>query len=89
MKINGELLETMRAAIAPLDTPERRDAYRRGEFNRSAAVKNLDLRYQTDLASAAGVYRLAYDAGANDRHVETALRRIVPPLGFTTAAYLS
>jgi len=35
------------------------------------------------------VYRLAYDAGANDRHVETALRRIVPPLGFTTAAYLS
>lgn len=87
MKISGDALEAIRERIAPLDTEETRQRYRDGDFPRADAVKNLDMRYRWDLWHAArGVDVIKvengwYPDGINDSHIDTALRRIVQPLG--------
>lgn len=90
MKITAEHLANLAQAIEPLDTPERRTAYRSGDFPRADAVKDLDKRYRWDLFWA------AWDAAGqspdflaqyNDSHIDTALRRIVPVLGDGTTAF--
>jgi len=81
-------LPSIRAIVAPLDTPERRERYRRGDFPRSDAVKDLDKRYRWDLWYAAGVNSVAYYAYlceqelafTSDSQLDSALRAVVPPL---------
>ena len=83
MKVTKEHLEHMRQAIAPLDTDARRAAYRAGAFPRAEACKDLHKRYRWDLAYAAGLSQWLCDAVypyADDSHVDTALRSIVPTL---------
>ena len=89
MKVTAEHLANLTEAIAPLDTPERRTAYRNGDFAKADAVKDLDKRYRWDLFWA------AWDAAGqspeflaqyNDAHLDTALRHIVPVLGDEPAA---
>ena len=75
MKITPEHFETMRAAIAPLDTEEHRAQYK------SAGLS--DKRYRWDLSYAANLTRFFCDTVykyADDSHIDTALRRIVAPL---------
>ena len=89
MKIHPEHLETLRAAIVPLDTQERRDRYLRGEFSNANRCKDLNARYRWDLLYAT---RLKIGDGVgikgdldlyeylNDTHIDTALKSIVPDL---------
>jgi hypothetical protein len=85
MKISAEALETLHGAIAPHDTAERRAAYLSGNFPRSHTVKDLDKRYRHDLLRAVPspwICDVLYgELGMNDSHIDTALRRIIPPLG--------
>ena len=83
MKIKPEHLEEMRKFIAPIDTEERREQYRKGDFPRAEAVKDLNKRYRWDLfnvsVSAKWVCNVLYKY-SHDEHIETALRSIVKPL---------
>lgn len=87
MKLTPVQVEAMRERIAPLDTAERRQAYREGRFPRAEAVKDLDMRYRWDLYLAARVSDVldrwagGDDDGLTDAHIDTGLRRIVVPLG--------
>ncbi len=87
MKLTLDQVEAMRERVAPLDTAERRQAYREGRFPRAEAVKDLDMRYRWDLYYAGRVSDVldrwsgGDDDGLKDAHIDTALRRIVPPLG--------
>ena len=79
-KIHGKALDEMREALRPLDTPERRERYRKGEFPRADKVKDLDKRYRWDLwwdCELAGHFK--YE-DMTDAHIDTALRSIVPKL---------
>lgn len=77
MRVDTVTLEAMRAAIAPLDTPERRARYVARDFPRADMVRDIDARYRWDLFYAARVF----PEGLTDaRHIDTALRRIVAPL---------
>lgn len=82
MRIDAAIVADMRAVIGPLDTDATRGAYRSGDFPRADAVKDLDKRYRWDLlyASRFDVCGRIYPTGANDTHIDTALRAIVPPL---------
>lgn len=80
MRVTGAELEALRVALAPFDTAERRDAYRRGIFPRADRVRDLDKRYRWDLLYHAGGYRILPPSAELDTHIDTALRRVVPPL---------
>lgn len=77
MKLKPEHVATLRAAIAPLDTAERRAAYR--------AANATDTRYRWDLlwtarrndTAVVGVTICEIYRYANDAHIDTALRSIV------------
>ena len=79
MKINAPTLAALAAAIAPLDTPERRARYARRDIPRGHLVRDIDRRYRFDLLYAARAYSLLPD-DITDAHIDTALRRIVPSL---------
>ena len=85
MKLTLDQMEAMRERIAPLDTAERRQAYREGRFPRADRVKDLDMRYRWDLYHAGRVSdvldRWGSGDGLTDAHIDTGLRRIVPALG--------
>ena len=86
MKISKETVEAMRQRIAPLDTADTRSAYREGRFPRADKVKDLDTRYRWDLYHAARAREALLVDGKYPRdiisdHIDTALRRIVQPLG--------
>jgi hypothetical protein len=100
MKITPTYLAVIRAAVAPLDTPERRAAYLAGDFPRADKVQDLDKRYRWDLVHVANRMSIdlvdntmligtLYDAGYHDAHIDTALRAIVPPLGVSIHATCS
>ena len=81
-KIPNDIVEAMREAISPHDTEEVREHYRNRNWPRVYAGKSIDVRYRWDLLWACG-YRVTdlYDLyGANDKHIDTALRSIVKPL---------
>lgn len=81
MKIHGDHLAHLRATIEPLDTKERRAAY--------VAAGLSDKRYRWDLTYAAGLTPWICDTlypYCNDDHIDTALRRIVPPLDRSSTA---
>jgi len=82
MKIDKDTLEALRGLIAPLDTATVRERYRTGNFPRADRVTDLDTRYRFDLFYAVKGYRV-FPEGAEftTDHIDTALRRIVPPLG--------
>ena len=86
MRFTSEHMDALRVALAPFDTAERRDAYRQGRFPRADAVRDIDKRYRWDVYYAAGSWRILdslCDVGGDytDAHLDTALRRVVPPLG--------
>lgn len=80
----------MSNAIATLDTPEVRDAYRTGNYPRAEHTKDVNRRYRWDLLWAACGREilppqfmsdvLYGECGASDSHIDTALRSIVLPL---------
>lgn len=86
MKVTPDQLTAVRQRLAPLDTAERRQAYREGRFPRAEKVRDLDMRYRWDLYHAARVREVldrnigGEGADLTDAHIDTALRRIVPPL---------
>jgi hypothetical protein len=84
MKITPLHLNQLMHTVKPLDTPELRAKYIANDFPRSELTKNKDMRYRWDLLWMSGVWarewtREVYNY-ANDTHVDTALRSIVPPL---------
>ena len=90
MKVTPEHLTLIREAVEPLDTDERRARYRNREFPRAALVQDLNKRYRWDLLLFATstqhwpepTLRIStlYDAGYADRHIDTALKAVVPAL---------
>jgi hypothetical protein len=71
--------EALEAAIAPLDTPERRARYLAGDFKNADRCRDLALRYRWDLLWEAFPVK-EWWTYLNDAHVDTALRRIVKDL---------
>jgi hypothetical protein len=84
MKVTPQDLAIIREAVSPLDTPERREHYRAGDFPRAAAVQDLNKRYCWDLfhRATAGTTMVSdlYAKGYNDVHLYTALKAVVPAL---------
>jgi hypothetical protein len=83
MKVTAEHLAVLRDTLTPLDTDERREAYRSGQFPRASLVQDVDKRYRWDLywAAARGGRSLPDSTeGYNDAHIDTALRAVVPAL---------
>lgn len=83
MKIKPEHLATLKAAIQPLDTAERRNLYLEGRFPHADKVRDLNKRYRWDLLHAAGLTSWLCDTlyrYAHDDHVDSALRSIVKDL---------
>lgn len=80
LKMSPENVERIRAAITPLDTPERRDTYRRGEFKNADKCKDLNMRYRWDLLYASKLDLYALFKELDDSHIDSALRQIVKPL---------
>ena len=78
MKIPKETLELLKEKIESLDTEERRLAYHEDRFPRADRTKDKDKRYRWDLLYATRQHELIYDY--KDAHIDTALRKIVPPL---------
>ena len=81
MKIQASHYEHLAAAVAPLDTAERRAGY--------VAAGLSDKRYHWDLTYAASltpwICSTLYPY-LNDDHIDTALRRIIPPLDRSSTA---
>jgi hypothetical protein len=77
--LNGEYVQLIQEAVEELDTPERRERYRTGDFPRSDRVEDLNRRYVWDLAHAAKVHNWL-PKWATDDVRETALRKAIPPL---------
>lgn len=83
MKVTTAQYEALAARIAPLDDEGERAAYLRRDpsIPNIAAAVDLTRRYRWDLFYRAKGWELfADDDSINDSHIETALRRIVPPL---------
>jgi hypothetical protein len=82
MKIKPEDLTYLRECIQPLDTPELRAAYRK--------QSNSDMGYRWYLLVRVARVKIGDGVGVkgdidlyaylNDDHIDTALRKIVPPL---------
>jgi len=74
MKMSPVHYEALRTAIEPLDTPQRRDTYRN--------AGRTDERYRWDLFYTVRpqLPTFAMYQYLNDSHIDTALRRIIPPL---------
>ena len=81
MKMTHAHFEMLARDIVPLDTTERRQRYRAGDFPRSADVQDLDKRYRWDLVYASGASGgLTWLGDYFDSHIYTALRNIVASL---------
>lgn len=86
LKIDRASFETLAEVVGPWDTEEHREMYRTGQFPRAEHTRDLDMRYRWDLYWAArsglpeGFRSGLYDAGVNDNHFDSALKRIVPKL---------
>lgn len=93
MKIAPEHFQTLQSVLAQADKPEFRQQYLDGNFPNADKCRDLDKRYRHDL-----LYWCQYRAGLlpeywlaetlysylNDDHIDTALRKLVPPLGVKT-----
>jgi hypothetical protein len=81
MRITAEHLDVLATAVKAFDTPTTRQRYRDRDFPRAHLVRDLDKRYRWDLFYAAKVYNLVPCEDYTDAHFDTALRKIVQPLG--------
>ncbi len=84
MKIPAHTRDAIHDLIHPLDTEERRADYRAGNFRDAQWVKDLDKRYRWDLlndADKTNPGKFTLEPGTTDAHLDTVLRKIVPPLG--------
>ncbi len=86
MKITQYDYLVIKRAVSLFDTVELREKYQRGDFPRADRVKDLNKRYRWDLAWLSGILasngyvtEKVYQY-ANSDHLDTALRKIVPPL---------
>lgn len=80
-KIPNETVEQLRELMAPADTPERRARYLAGDFPRADRVQDLDKRYRWDLFwEKVNIGHLLPGPTLKDAHIDTALRKVVPPL---------
>lgn len=81
MRVTPTDLAALTARLAPLDTDEVRNAYRRRDprINNIEKVIDIDRRYRWDLYSFAHGWDVLGGSYA-DAHIDTALRRIVRPL---------
>lgn len=85
MKIPERTLRKLQDLIVPLDTRERRERYVAGDFFNADRVKDLNKRYRWDLYFEA-IPSADDDLAAEmnqylDTHLDTALRRLIAPLG--------
>lgn len=83
MKVTDAHRAVLAEAITPLDTTERRELYRTGQFPRADQVRDLDKRYRWDLywlVVRNGQSLPDSTDGYNDAHIDTALRSLVPAL---------
>lgn len=80
LRIRPDDLDAIRAAVAPLDTDDRRSAYARGDFPRAELCKDLDKRYRWDLLHAARFPIVPLYEYLSDAHIDSALRSLVPPI---------
>lgn len=84
MKMTPAHYESLRTAIEPLDTADRREAYRTGDFPRAEEVTDLNVRYRWDLFWAVTGFELlprdVHGCIYNSDHIDTALRKIIPAL---------
>lgn len=84
MKVTDKDFQVMEDAIKPLDTDYWRERYRNRDIPRAESVKDIDKRYRWDLYyAAARVHGGLPDStsGYNMSHIDTALKKIVKPLG--------
>ena len=83
MKVTAEHLANLAQAIEPLDTPERRTAYRNGDFPVPSTSRTWTSATAGTCSGRRGTLPAVPDflAQYNDSHIDTALRRIVPVLG--------
>jgi hypothetical protein len=80
VKILPEHIAHMRAAMEPLDTPERRAIYIAGNYPNAGRTQNVAMRYRWDLLYAAGLSSWGCSTVypyANDEHIDTAMRHIL------------
>ena len=86
MKITDADFQQLANSISPLDTEDRRQLYRTGQYPRSEFTRDVNKRYRWDLLFAAGgrFYEGNFMAKLysylNDSHIDTALKKIVPAL---------
>jgi hypothetical protein len=85
-RVSPALRAQLAAALAPLDTPERRARYLAGDYPRADLTRDLDRRYRWDLFWALPRQaRIPITAAVRtDASIDTALRLTVPPLSPTT-----
>lgn len=80
MKVTVKHRAELRRRFAAVDTPERREVYRTGQFPRADRVKDLDKRYRWDLLWAVNGDDVIGDGIYTDAHIDTALRTLVAAL---------
>lgn len=80
MRIHDTDYAALAAAVQPHDKPEHRGRYQAGNFPRADRCKDKDKRYRWDLLYLSGFQLGPLYSYLNDEHIDTALRRIVPPL---------
>ncbi len=83
MKMSQEMFKELQDAISEVETDAIRDAYEQGQFARADRVKDLNERYRWDLFWAVRPTLTVnpYEEGLGSQHIDTALRRIVTPIG--------
>lgn len=89
LKIREADLLALKSAVCPHDTQERRKRYVDGNFLYAQGCMDRNLRYRWDLVYASGIKigdgrgmpgDLNLYAYLNDKHIDAALRSIVPNL---------
>jgi hypothetical protein len=81
MKVSPKDLDNLIFAIAPLDTKDMRDSHRKSYAEGYLKCKDADMRYRWDLYWIAVHRGFSFSKDSyNDAHIDTALRRAVPPL---------
>lgn len=82
MKVSPKDFDNLVSALAPIDTVESRDRFRAAVASgQIKIISDMDERYRWNL------YHFVWDAGFRfaksyaDAHIDTALRRVIDPLG--------
>ena len=89
MKITLEHLEVMRQAVDKVlaDNPDCAAMYEQGRFHNADKVRDLQLRFCSDIGYAAGLSKFYCNTiykYANDAHIYTAMKKLCPTV---TRAY--